>query len=382
MPDTLAAFRRAVPAAGTLVYFNHAACAPLPEPVVAAVEEFLHEARRQGSVGFADWLERREQARQRAAAFLGGKPSELAFTTSTSQGLIMLAEGLEFAPGDRIVVIEDDFPSNQIPWYRQRRRGAEVVVVPRQDGRVPVSAVMEAVDERTRVVAVSWVLYDNGFRLDLEGLGAALAERNARAARPALFCVDAIQGLGAFPLDVRACRIDALSADSHKWLMGLEGIGLFWCRDEVQPLLDPPLVSWWSLARPFEAWTPEAELHEDARRFEYASLPTLGLYGMHAALGLLQDTGLERIEERILELTDRLAAGLEERGWQLHSPRALDSERSGILTASHPSMPAKEVAARLGEAGVSVTPRGAGVRFSPHGWNTLDEVALTLERLP
>jgi selenocysteine lyase/cysteine desulfurase len=390
LTDTLAALRRAMPVARRLVYFNHAACAPLPEPVVSAVQGFLHELRRQGSVGFAGWLELREQARARAAAFLGGRPAELAFTTSTSQGLIVVAEGLDLQPGDRIVVVEDDFASNLMPWYRQRRRGAEIVVVPRSQGRISVEAVMDAVDERTRVVALPFVLFDNGYRLDLAGVGAALAGHNARAPRPALFCVDAIQGLGAFPLDVRACRIDALAADSHKWLLGLEGIGLFWCREELLPQLDPPLISWWSLERPFERWTPDAPLHEDARRFEYASLPTLALYGLHAALELLMDAGLERIGARILELNAHLARGLAERGWTLHTPGALDDVcsggleggRSGILVAGHPTLPAREAAARLGEAGISVTPRGAGVRFSPHGWNTLDEVALVLERLP
>lgn len=382
MSDALAAFRRAVPAARSGVYFNHAACAPLPEPVVAAVEGFLHEARQQGSVDFAGWLALRERARERAAALLGARPAEVAFTTSTSQGLITVAEGLALAPGDRIVVVEGDFPANLIPWYRQRRRGAEIVVVPRRDGRAPVADLMAAVDGRTRVVAVPWVLYDNGYRLDLQELGAALAAHNARAATAALLCVDAIQALGAFPLDVRACRIDALAADSHKWMMGLEGIGLLYCRAEVLPALDPPLVSWWSLEQPFGPWTPDAPLHADARRFEYASLPTLALFGLHAAMGLLLETGPDRIAERVLALTAGLADGLAARGWRVHSPRASDGERSGILTASHPALPAPDVVARLGEAGISVSARGAGVRFSPHGWNTEEEVARVLERLP
>jgi len=449
------------------VYFNHAAVSPVSVPVQAAVAEFLADAARQGSTGFQAWLARRERARARAAKLIGAEPAEVAFTTSTSQGLLMVAEGLRLEPGDQIVVVEDDFPANQIPWFRQRRRGVEIVVVPRRDGRVSVSALLGAITPRTRLLAIPWVLYDTGFRIDLAALAVGLAEVNAartpwagstlpdrdagtHAAIPiepighgsvaaglstgfdivgavggvseapresssppsapsssspvpdeasgradpdrrVLLCVDVIQGLGAFPLDVHTAGIDFLSADSHKWMLGLEGIGVFYCRRELVGVLDSPLISWWSLAEPFARWTPDAPLHADARRFEYACLPTACLYGLDAALGTLLEAGPDRIGTRILELTDRLAAGLVGRGWTLNTPmgrlappsaEVLRGERSGILSASHPSLPAMEVVSLLEQRGVSVTARGPGVRFSPHGWNTADEVDRLLERLP
>lgn len=376
MPDTLADLRSAFPVAEFWIYFNHAAVSPLPSPVVDAVAEFMHNAATQGSTGFAGWIARRERARERTAALLGARPSEIALTTSTSQGLLTVAEGLRLDPGDQIVIVEDDFPANQIPWLRQRRRGAEVVVVPRTDGRVTVDAVMARVGERTRLVAVPWVLYDNGFRLDVVALGAALAEH------PALYCVDAIQGLGAFPLDVQAARIDFLAADSHKWMLGLEGIGIFYCRAGCTHLLDSPFTSWWSLAEPFAPFREDSPLHQDARRFEYATLPTVGAFGLDAALGLLLAGDADQRAERILQLTDRLAEGLVARGWSLHTPMDRPEERSGILSASHPSLGADEVVAHLTERKLSVAPRGAGVRFSPHAWNVMEEVERALEALP
>jgi selenocysteine lyase/cysteine desulfurase len=382
VPDALAALRSAFPAAGSVVYFNHAAVAPLCRPVVSAMQGFLDEAARQGSLGFRGWLERRERARGRAARLIGAAPEEVAFVTSTSQGLIAVAEGLDWHAGDRVVVLEHDFPANLMPWYRQRRHGVEVVVVPRRDGRVPVEAILSAVDERTRLVAVSWVLYDNGYRLDLPRLGAALAEHNRQAARPVRLCVDAIQGLGAFPLDVHACGIDFLSADSHKWMLGLEGIGLFYCRRELLDELDPPCISWWSLAKPFAPYTPEARLQPDARRHEFASLPNLAVFGFDAALGLLLEVGAERTATAVLDLTRRLAEGLAERGWTLHTPLTADRERSGIVSASHPDKAAAEVVAHLESRHVSVARRGDGVRFSPHAWNTIDEVDQLLRCLP
>lgn len=382
MPDVLADLRRAFPAAEFGVYFNHAAVAPIATPVARAMREFLDECSRHGSAGFADWLALRETARAAAAALVGGDPSEIAFTTSTSQGLLLVAEGLELRPGDRIVVIEDDFPANRIPWERQRRRGAEIVVVARRQGRVPVAALLDAIDERTVLLALPWVLYDNGYRIDLPALGAALRSVNAGRARPVRLCVDAIQGLGAFPLDARACGIDFLSADSHKWMLGLEGIGLFWCRRELVTSLDAPQLSWWSLARPFARWEPGAPWQPDARRWEYACLPTVGLHGLAAALAMLNATGPERMARRILELTGALADGLRERGWELLSPLGAETERSGIVTARRPGGRVEDDLSALARAGVQATPRGGGIRFSPHAWNTLDEVGRVLEALP
>lgn len=382
MPDTLLPLREAFSAIGPLVYFNHAACAPLARPVAAAITGFVEESARQGSIGFAGWLERREQARAAAGRLLGASPDEVAFSTSTSQGLLTVAEGLAWRPGDRILVVEGDFPANLMPWFRQQRRGAQVRVLPRVQGRVDVAAILGALDASTRMVAVPWVLYDNGYRLDLAALGAGIARHNRSAARRVLLCVDAIQGLGAFPMDVERWGIDFLSADSHKWMLGLEGIGVFYCRRSALAELDSPLVSWWSCAEPFAPWAPDAPLHPDARRFEYAALPTVGLFGCAAALELLLAAGQTRIAARILELTGALADGLRERGWTLHSPFANEAERSGIVSASHRALPAGAVVARLAEAGISVTPRSGAVRFSPHAWNTADEVQRVLDSLP
>ncbi|HTE07048.1 MAG TPA: aminotransferase class V-fold PLP-dependent enzyme, partial [Planctomycetota bacterium] len=288
MPDALAQLRAGFPVSELWVYFNHAAVSPVSSLVQSAVAEFLADGNRQGSTGFQGWLARRDRARTRAAALIGAEPAEVAFTTSTSQGLLTVAEGLRLEPGDQIVVVEDDFPANQIPWFRQRKRGVEIIVVPRREGRVTTGALLGAITPRTRLLAVPWVLYDTGFRLDLPALAAGLAAVNGERTpwsdvtsansgeapwpagptenaglpsesrspanttgaarlstasaqagargeaslrpdphRRVLLCVDVIQGLGAFPLDVHSAGIDFLSADSHKWMLGLEGIGVF-----------------------------------------------------------------------------------------------------------------------------------------------------------
>jgi len=376
MPDSLAELRAAFPVAESWIYFNHAAVSPLSVPVSAALRDFTRDALEHGSTGFRRWLARREEARGKAARLIGATPGEIAFTTSTSQGLLTVAEGLELAPGDEIVLIQNDFSANQIPWFRQERRGARVVVVERTGGGASTEAILARVGPRTRIVAVPFVLYDSGFRLDLAALGEALADH------PALLCVDAIQGLGAFPLDVEAARIDFLSADSHKWMLGLEGIGLFYCRRQHLDALDGPFVSWLSVEDPFEPYEPGRPLLPDARRFEYATLPTMALFGMDACLDLLASLDADLVAERVLELTDHLARGLSAAGWTVLGPRGEPERCSGVLTAMPPAGAADAVVAHLEERRVSVSVRGGGVRFSPHAWNTHAEVEQVLERLP
>lgn len=381
MPDDpLTRLRAAFPVADAWTYLNHAAVCPIPDPVRRAVQAFVDDATEQGSTGWADWLARREGVRARAATLLGAADAEeVGFITNTSQGIVTVAEGLDFRPGDEIVVIEHDFPANLIPWYRQqRRRGARVVTVPREaDGTVSTARVLDTVTPATRVVAVPWILYDSGARLDLVALGEALADH------PALFCVDAIQGVGAFPIDVRAARIDVLSADSHKWMLGMEGIGLLYVRAEVLDRLDAPFESWLSVEDPFTPYEPGKPLLAGTRRFEYGAMPTMEIFGLDASLELLLDTGVERIAERILALTRRLIDGLEPRGWRVVTPHHDDAVRSGIVVAVPPGgADAHEVVHELEERRVSVTPRGGGVRFSPHGWNDDADIDRALKVLP
>ncbi len=380
MPDdALKTLRDAFPVADHWVYFNHAAVCPIPAPTRAAIRAFVDEATDHGSTGWESWIAQRESVRASAARLLGAADvEEVGFLTSTSQGIITVAEGVDFAPGDEIVVVERDFPANLIPWHRQaRRRGARVVTVPRRDdGTVPAADILTAVTERTRVVAVPWVLFDSGYRLDIAQIGAGLIDH------PALYCVDAIQGVGAFPIDVMAAHIDVLSADSHKWMLGVEGIGLLYCRADVLERLDPPFESWLSVEEPFEPYVPGKPLLAGTRRFEYGAMPTMEIFGLGASLKLLLDTGVERIGAQILDLTQQLRTGLTTRGWHVSTPDVDAANRSGILVAVPPGgRDAHDVVHELEQRKISLTPRGGGVRFSPHGWNVAAEVERTLEAL-
>lgn len=358
------------------IYLNHAATGSFAIPVAEAIRGFADEVSANACTNHEAGEEMLEELRGRCAALLGSLPAEIALIGSTSEGANIVARGLGFRAGDNIVVPRMEFPANLFPWKALEQDGVRVRTVPLAEGRITAAAIMEQVDASTRLVAVSSVAYHNGYRIDLEGLGAALEETGVP------LYVDAIQSLGVLPFDVRRCRAAFVAADSHKWLLGTEGAGLFYCAKEWLDRIRPPFVSWRSVKNPFDFENTTIELAGSARRFEYASYNMAGFHGLNAAMGLLLDTGIDAIWERVLSLTDHLALRLEERGLEILSPRG-ENEKSGIVTCEAPGgRDAEEVVNELAQRKISVTARGGGIRVSPHFYNTKEELDLFLEALP
>jgi len=359
------------------IYFDHAAVGPLATPVVEAVQHHLATICRHGCAHHDVWDRVIDETRSRAATLIGCRPDEIALTTSTSEGANIVAKGLEFQRGDNIVVPDKEFPANLLPWKDLEQDGVEVREVPLTAGRISVERLLQQVDHRTALVAVSSVAYHNGYRIALEDLGRALAEHEIP------LYVDAIQSLGVLSVDVERCAVSFLSADSHKWLMGLEGAALFYCRAEMLPRLRPPFVSWRSVEEPFNFQRPRIELAATARRFEYGAYNLAGICALNATLKLILEVGIDAISQHVLRLTDRLVRGLHERGMAVLSPRA-EAERSGIVTFRYTEgqHDYTEEVVRLREKGIIVSARGGGIRVSPHLYNTEEEIDTLLEALP
>jgi len=375
--DDLAALRDLFPVTKNWIYLDHAAVGSLSLPVAGAVRAYLDDVSRNGCVNYLAWEATIEEARSRCAALIGCDAAEIALTSSTSEGANIVAKGLGFEPGDNIVVPDMEFPANHCPWKDLEQDGVALRVVPLSKGRVPVEDILDRVDSRTRLAAVSSVAYHNGCRIDLPALGQALGDRGVP------LYVDAIQSLGALPLDVRECGVSFLSADSHKWLLGIEGAALFYCSREMLDRIRPPFVSWRSVENPFEFHSPEMKLAGTARRFEYGAYNTGGIHGFNAALKVFLDAGMDRVTRRVLGLADRLAAGLGEKGMEILSPRG-ENERSGIVTFRYPG-PERDYAAlceELKARKVVVSARGGGIRVSAHFYNNEDDVGAFLEALP
>ncbi len=212
-------FRRQMPVTEHWAYFDHAAVAPLPGPTRLAIRRWLDEASEQGDTIWGDWSKRREQVRHVAASMINADDDEIAFVGSTTAGISVVAEGLALRPGDNIVTLSNEFPSNLYPWMNQQHRGVTTKLVQVDDGQVDLQRVADACDDRTRLVSLSWVGFVSGWRIDVAAAAKLAHEQGA------LFFLDAIQGLGVYPIDVRATEVDFFAADGHKWLLAPERRG-------------------------------------------------------------------------------------------------------------------------------------------------------------
>jgi selenocysteine lyase/cysteine desulfurase len=375
MNDLLRRREDEFPVTRECAYLNHAGVGPLPRRAAEAMSRLAETVSRTGDRVWLDRMREVERVRGLAARLLGARAaSEVAFVENTSTGLSLVAEGLDWQPGDNIVGAALEFPSNVYPWMNLARRGVEYHQVPERDGRIDPDELLNLCDGRTRMLALSWVQYASGFRSDLVRLGAACRERGI------LFVVDVIQGLGVLPLDVEAAGIDVAAASGHKWLLGPEGAGLLYVSNRVVEQLRPVRTGWRSPQDPFQ-WTDyDLTWNEGAKRFESGTLNAFGIVALGASLDILLEAGIEAIEPRVLALADRAARGMQDLGFTLVSSRQ-PGETSGIVTATHPRHEAGVFVKALAGKDVVLAARAGRLRFSPHFYNTEEEIDRGLEAL-
>jgi selenocysteine lyase/cysteine desulfurase len=351
------AWRAEFPSTADHVHMNHAGLAPLSRRVAAEIRAFADEAERLRRPVYATWTARVESARAAAARLIGATAAEIAFVQNTAAGLSLVAAGLPWRPGDNVVAVADEYPSNVYPWWGLARQGVETRLAPRLGHRFGVEQVAAAVDARTRVVAVSAVDWQSGFRTDLAALGAFCR------ARDLLLVVDGIQAVGALAIDAPGCGVDCLAVGGHKWLLAPEGCGFLFVAARVLDRLQPVLLGWKSVVDPDTYLPYHFELRPDAAKLEPGTQMHLGIRALGAAIDLLLEIGPTAIEERVLSITDRLAEGLRGLGATVLSPRA-PAERSGILTVSLGE--ATALLATLTRHDIVARQRMGGIRLAPH----------------
>jgi selenocysteine lyase/cysteine desulfurase len=372
MPLDVQHYRSQFAVAESSIYMNHAAVAPISQRVRDAMVGLLDDVQHFGAEHWQRWVETYSGVRRSLAQLINAEPDEIAFAKNTSAGISSFANGLDWQLGDEVVSIEGEFPANFYPWKTLEKRGVILRLVPSDEGRVSQESILRALTPRTRVVTVSFVQYLSGFRLDLEKLGQACA------AHGCLLFVDAIQGLGAFPVDVRRGNIAGLAADSHKWMLGPEGSALLYVNRQVMEKVTPTEIGWMTVRHGSDFFRRDLSWRDDARRYECGTLNTVGVYGLGAAVNLLLEVGIPSIAERVLTLTDRLRSGLLAQGHSVFGPRARE-EASGIVSF----VPRQGTAERLVEwflaHRVQVASRLGMVRISPHFYNTEEEIDRVLE---
>lgn len=368
--------RALFPQAESMIYVDNASTGLLATPVQTALHEAV-TAIAQGSGGVGSLFGRAGSLRQKLAQLINATAEEIALVRSTAHGLNLVANGLDWHLGDNVVTADIEFPTNVLPWQGlEGRYGVKTKLIPSREGRVLAEDLIAACDSKTRLLAVSWVQFTNGYRTDLAQLGEFCRERGI------LFCVDGIQGVGALQIDVERYKIDALAAGAQKWLLGPLGTGLLYVRKEVQAKLLPTEVGPGSIKiDPARFLDYGLNFHESAARYESGIPNLLAAGGFEASVAMMLEYGPAAIEAKILALADQLAEGLAERGYQVLSPRGT-AERSGIISFISAGRPSSELHQRLKEAGVVCSVREGAVRLSPHFYNEPREMERILAALP
>jgi selenocysteine lyase/cysteine desulfurase len=355
---------------------NHAAVAPLSTRVRDEMKRQLDDVTENGTVSYAEWCRAYERTRASAAQLVGSSPHEIAFMRNTSEAISTVANGIDWREGDNVVTCDVEFPSNVYPWLRlQYERGIRLKMARERDGRIEAQELLSLVDERTRVVTISWVQFASGFRSDLARIGEFCRERGV------IFFVDAIQGLGGLKMDVERYRVDAFAADAHKYLLGPEGAALFYVSDRVIDRIKPTVVGWTSVKDYEDYLNYDLNYREGAPRFECGTLNTVGVYGLGAAIDLFLETGTEKIEEYLLGLSDYLAERLQSKGYRVAGSRRR-GETSPIVTCQHDEHSPKKLYSLLRAKNIITAPRVERLRISPHLYNTKEEVEALVDALP
>jgi cysteine desulfurase / selenocysteine lyase len=371
------ALRALFPVTERFTYLNHAAVSPPPAATVAAVQNQLKDVSENGSVNFRRWIATKERTRTLLATMLGARPEQVAFMRNTSDGLSTVANGLRWQPGENLVTVRNEFPSNIYPWLRLREAfGVEVRMAEERDGRIDLNELIGLIDAKTRLVAISYVQYASGFRADLERLG-----RAARAV-DALLVVDVIQGLGVVPIDVQAELVDVAAGACHKWLLTPEGVGFLYLSDRARERIQPTLVGWISVPNPDDYGNYSQGWNRGALAWETGTAPMALIHGLEQSLKLLSETGIDHIQLHLEMLTDYLCERLANKSYRIVSSRERH-EKSQIVCIQHTGgLSAMDLYAHLKERSIITAPRGDRLRISPHLYNTSEEIDALVDSLP
>jgi selenocysteine lyase/cysteine desulfurase len=362
-------------------FYNHAGVSPLPRPAAHALVDFAYQIQSHAYLD-SGWHPQIDETRAAAALMLHCTKQEIAFIKNTSEGLSIVANAIDWKPGDRIVTTNVEYPANIYPWMNVAARfGAEVVQVSEETDAngckiVPVEKLLDAAArDRTRLVALSHVEFASGQRHDLKTIGQFCRERGI------LLSIDAIQSLGAVPVDVSEMPIDYLSADGHKWLLSPEAAGIFYCRKELLQKTRPLTVGWMNVVDATNFNRYDFTLRPDSGRFECGSLNVPGLLAMKESLKLLNSLTSEVIAHRLKTLGDRLIAGATAKGYTLASPRG-GEQWSGIVSLATKRSPEEIVAKLRKEHRIEIMVRHGRLRVAPHFYNTEAQIDRLVGLLP
>ena len=360
-----------------LIHLNHAAVGPWPKRTVTAVKAFAEENSVYGSNNYLQWLEKEQELRQQLQILLNAPSTEdIALVKNTSEALSFVAYGLNWQTGDNIVSTNEEFPSNRIPWESLADQGVEFRQADLKQQNTAEDSIFALVDKHTRMITISSIQFASGIRLDLDLIGEFCKQNNI------LFCIDAIQSLGAVQFDVQSCQADFVMADGHKWMLGPEGLGVFYSTAAARNQLRLTQYGWHMIKNTNNYENRPWEIHPGAKRFECGSPNMLSIHAYSASLSLLLETGIPLVEKLVLENTDYLVNKI----LQLPELELLSDRqaklKSGIICFRHNSINNNNLFNNFQMNGVLCAIRGQGIRFSPHFYSTKANIDDALALIP
>lgn len=369
-------FRSLFPIAEKYAYLNHASAGVLSRPAFDAMHMVLEKSMTEGPRVFQEMESLQHNARSRAARLVNAQLHQIAFLRNTSEAIAAVANGIDWRAGDNIVSAAGEFPANVYPWTRVAEYyGAEIRNAPCVNGLVDMEEMLSLANERTRVVAISWVQFATGQRLNIRKIGTFCRERGI------LFVLDTVQGLGALQLDVEKDCVDAFAAGAQKFLLGPKGVSLLYLSDDALDRVRPTVIGWTAVKNYSDYLTHDLDFREGAVRFEGGTPNVAGICGLGEAIELFLRAGPSQIEKHVLSLNRYLTRELQQQGYRIVSS-PLPEEASGILACQHDRYSAQEICDRLDRHNVITSARNGALRIALHFYNTQSDVDALLAALP
>jgi len=360
--------RQQFPVTETSTYLNAAAAGPLSRATSAAASEYYRQMMDDGDTHWDEWLAGREEVRRKVAAFINAEPDEVALTTNTSSGMNVIVDALETS--GEVISCDLEFPVTTLPWLH---RGVAVRMVKSVEGEVRIEDVRSATSAGTGTICLSHVQYSNGLRSDLEELG---NEKGRHA-----FVVNAAQSAGAFEIDVKRMKIDALTSTGHKWMLSGYGSGFVYLSHELQERSRPRAISWLSVKEPYADENIKIDLRDDAAaRVELGCPHFAGMFALGASIDLMNEIGTRNIEKRVLELNRYLTDRLDASGFKVLSPLRDERMRSAETLVGFEDPDG--VVTALADQKIIVTRKPQGIRVATHFFNNEADIDRLIEALP
>ncbi len=356
-----------------IVYFNHAATAPISNPIKKRLTDLLNEKSEKKIDDYISFLKVVDETKSLLSEFINSSPDRIAFIDNTSNGLNIIANGLQWKKGDRILLNDVEFPANVYPFLNLKRFGVEVDFVKSENGIVTAEQIINSIKPETRLISVSFVQFLSGYKIDLKRLGNYCRSNNI------IFCVDAIQGIGALNINVKESKIDFLSCGTQKWLFGMQGLAFIYVDEEFQKKMIPVNVGWLSVDDAWNLLDYKLNLKTSAKVFEGGTLNAFGIYAFNTSLNMLKNFGFDNVEKEVLSNTRYFIKKLESTGMGCVLSKCNDNELAGIVTIK-PKNP-DVIFNELEKKKIICSLREGLIRFSPHFYNNFEEIDRVVDEL-